>query len=81
LKRVKAKSYPNTIQGVIYQKGQYSTASRLSSVKPSERCYEIANDLLTNGVDDLPDNLVFQSMFKQGKKTYRIIDGEYFCLA
>jgi spore germination cell wall hydrolase CwlJ-like protein len=81
LKRVKAKSYPNTIQGVIYQKGQYSTASRLSSVKPSERCYEIANDLLVNGVDDLPNNLVFQSMFKQGKKIYKIVDGEYFCLA
>lgn len=81
MKRVKAKSYPNTIKGVIYQSGQYSTADRLGSVKPSTRALEIANDILTEGVDELPDNLVFQSMFKQGKKIYKVIDGEYFCLA
>lgn len=81
LKRVKAKGYPSTIRGVIYQKGQYSTAGRLDTVKPSIRALEIANELLIYGTDDLPDNLVFQSMFPQGKKTYKVIDGEYFCLA
>ncbi len=81
LKRVKAKSYPDTIKGVIYQSGQYSTADKLTNVKPSTRAYEIAEELLIYGVDDLPDNLVFQSMFPQGKKVYKKIDGEYFCLA
>lgn len=81
MKRVKSKHYPNTIREVIYQKGQYSTASRLDSVKPSTRALEIANDILVYGVDELPDNLVFQAMFEQGKEVYKKIDGEYFCLA
>lgn len=80
LKRVKSKDYPNTIKGVITQKGQYSTASKLSNVKPSDRCLEIAEELLIYGVDEYPDSLVYQSMFSQGRKTYKVIDGEYFCL-
>lgn len=85
LKRVKAKSYPDTIKGVIYQKGKggraYSTAPMLDSITPSERALEIAEELLIYGAEEYPDNLVFQSMFPQGKKVYKRIDGEYFCLA
>lgn len=81
LNRVKSKQYPNTIRDVIYQRGQYSTAKKLGNVKPSTRALEIANELLIQGVGDYPKNLVFQSMFPQGKKTYKVIDGEYFCLA
>lgn len=80
LKRVKSKDYPNTIKEVITQKGQYSTASKLMNVTPSDRCLEIAEELLIYGVDEYPDSLVYQSMFPQGRKTYKIIDGEYFCL-
>lgn len=81
LKRVKSKAYPNTIYDVIHQKGQYSTASKLDSINPSDKCLEIAEELLIYGVDDYPDKLVFQSMFPQGSKTYAVLDGEYFCLA
>ena len=81
MKRVKSRYYPNTIRKVIYQKGQYSTSNRLHKIRPNERCLEIAGDILRNGVDDLPDNLVFQSLFFQGRKLYKKIDGEYFCLA
>lgn len=81
LKRVKAKGFPNTVYDVIYQKGQYSTAKRLKSIKPSDRALELADELLINGVDEYPDKLVFQSMFPQGHKVYKKIDGEYFCLA
>lgn len=81
MKRVKSDEYPDTIKEVIYQKGQYSTAHKLKSVKPSTRALEIANDILAEGVDELPDNLVFQSMHPQGRKLYKKIDGEYFCLA
>ncbi len=66
---------------MIYQKGQYSTAGMLDSINPSTRALEIANEILIYGVSELPDNLVFQSMFPQGKKIYKKIDGEYFCLA
>ena len=81
MKRVKSKAYPNSIRGVIYQRGQYATAAKLDSVNPSTRALEIANDLLGVGCKELPDNLVFQAMFPQGREVYKKIDGEYFCLA
>lgn len=81
LKRVESKRFPNTIKEVIYQKGQYSTADRIDSVVPDERCLEIAEELLINGVDIYSDNLVYQSMFPQGREIYKVIDGEYFCLS
>lgn len=81
LKRVESKKFPNTIKKVIYQKGQYSTAGRLDSIVPDERCLEIAEELLINGVDIYSDNLVYQSMFPQGRQIYKVIDDEYFCLA
>lgn len=84
LKRVKSKSFPDTIRGVIYETGKwgrsYATAPELSGITPSTRAMEIAEELLIYGVDEYPDSLVFQSMFPQGRKTYRKIDGEYFCL-
>jgi len=85
LKRVKSPCYPDTLEGVIYQEGSggraYSTAPGLEKVVPSERSLEIAEELLVYGVDEYPDTLVFQAMFPQGKRVYRKLDGEYFCLA
>lgn len=80
LKRVKSKSFPDTLKGVIYQKGAYSTAMGLDKVTPSERSIEIAEELLVYGVEEYPDSLVYQSMFPQGSKVYKKLDGEYFCL-
>ena len=82
LKRVKSKHYPDTIMGVISQKGQYSTyADGKFWNEPSKRSMRIAKKLLsTNIVHDYPDNLVFQSEFKQGKSVYKKLGHEYFCL-
>lgn len=80
MKRVKSKLFPNSIKGVIYQPGQYSTAKKLDRVNPSDRCLEIAEELLIYGCDEYPDNLIYQSMFSQGSKLYKKIDGECFCL-
>lgn len=84
LKRVQSKLYPNTIRGVIYQKGKkgraYATAPELNDVTPSARAMEISEELLVYGVDEYPDGLVFQAMFPQGRKIYKELDGEYFCL-
>ena len=83
LKRVKAKNYPNTIMGVISQKGQYSTyADGKFWNEPSKRSMRIAKKLLsTNIVHDYPDNLVFQAEFSQGRSVYKKLGYEYFCLA
>lgn len=83
LKRVKSKHYPDTITGVISQKGQYSTyADGKFWNEPSNRSMRIAKKLLsTNIVHDYPDNLVFQAEFEQGREVYKKLGYEYFCLA
>ena len=83
LKRVKSKHYPDTIMGVISQKGQYSTyADGKFWNEPSKRSMKIAKKLLSKGIaDKYPDNLVFQAEFKQGRKVYKKLGYEYFCLA
>ena len=83
LKRVKAKHYPNTIMGVISQKGQYSTyADGKFWNEPSERSLSIAKKLLTTNIaDKYQDNLVYQAEFRQGKAVYKKLGYEYFCLS
>lgn len=83
LKRVKSKNYPDTIMGVISQKGQYSTyADGKFWNKPSKRSMRIAKKILkTNIAERYPDNLVFQAEFIQGKSVYKKLGYEYFCLA
>ena len=83
INRVKSKYYPDTIMGVISQKGQYSTyADGKFWNEPSKRSMRIAKKLLsTNIVHDYPDNLVFQAEFEQGRAVYKKLGYEYFCLA
>ena len=83
LKRVKSKHYPDTITGVISQKGQYSTyADGKFWNEPSNRSMRIAKKLLSTDIaDDYPDNLVFQAEFEQGRSVYKKLGYEYFCLA
>lgn len=83
MKRVKSDEYPNTIMGVVSQKGQYSTyADGKFWNNPSKRSRKIAKKILeTDIVDKYPDNLVFQAEFKQGKVVYKMLGNEYFCLA
>ena len=83
LKRVKSDEYPDTIMGVISQKGQYSTYSDGKFWnEPSKRSMRIAKKILkTNIAERYPDNLVFQAEFRQGKSVYKKLGYEYFCLA
>lgn len=47
VKRMKSEKYPNTLEGVISQEGQYSTyqTGRIDC-EPDERCLEIAEEIL-----------------------------------
>lgn len=83
LKRVKSKYYPDTIMGVISQKGQYSTyADGKFWNEPSKRSMRIAKKLLSTDIaDDYQDNLVFQAEFEQGRAVYKKLGYEYFCLS
>lgn len=82
VKRMKSKKYPDTLEGVISQKGQYSTyQTGKINCKPDERCLEFAEEILRFNLEkDYPDNLVFQAEFPQGRKIYKRFGHEYFCL-
>ncbi len=84
IKRMRSKGYPNTLGGVICQKGQYATFENglAQSCVPDSRSLEIAEEILRYDLQkNYPDNLVFQSEFKQGKRVYAVYGHEYFCLA
>ena len=70
LNRVKHRAYPNTIRGVVFQKGQYAcTWDGNYYRQPTEANYRNAKWLLENG-SILPANVVYQSKARQGSGTY-----------
>lgn len=78
LNRVESELFPNTIEEVIYQKGQYQCASSGSiNKKPCDRAKQVAINLMENG-SIFPDDVVFQAEFKQGE-VYKKIQNTYFC--
>lgn len=69
---------PDTVKGVITQKGQYSTVNKLFTKPIPKECYRIAVKVLIK--NDTPHSLIYQSMSKQGKSVYKKINTDYFCL-
>ena len=82
MKRVKSKHYPNTIEGVISQRGQYAVyINDTIDCKPDNSCLNIARDILENELEKkYPDGLVYQSEFLQGSSLYLHCGNQYFCL-
>lgn len=79
LNRVASKYFPDTLEGVIYAKGQYAcTWDGNFNRTPLERHYRIAEDLLLNG-SVLPADVVYQAEFKQGSGVYKKVQNMYFC--
>lgn len=79
LNRVKNPNYPNTVKGVVFQKGQYAcTWDGNYYRKPTERNRANAKWLLENG-SILPENVVYQSGGRQGSGVYIKTAYHYFC--
>jgi hypothetical protein len=79
LNRVKHKHYPNTIEGVIFQRRQYAcTWDGNYYRKPTERNWQVAEYLLKNG-SQIPPNVIFQAQFRQGHGVWKKIGTEIFC--
>ena len=79
MNRVKSKNWPNTVEKTLYQKGQYSTTKKFFTQKIPEECYQMAMDILLHGTPDVPENVIFQSTFRQGSGKWKVINGEWFC--
>lgn len=80
LNRVKSTKFPNTIEEVLYQKHpiQYSTTSSFFTEEIPQECYDMATELLLYGAPEVPDNVLYQATFKQGK-IWKELNGEIFC--
>ena len=79
LNRVKSKKFPNTIKGVVFQKGQYaSTWDGNYNKTPNKQSKRVAKYLLENG-SQLPRYVIFQSEFLQGDRVYKKMGNTYFC--
>lgn len=79
LNRVKSEDFPDTLEEVIYQEGQYACIEDGNFDKePSEECWDIAKELLKYG-PVLPENVVFQAEFEQGDGVYCKEQNMIFC--
>lgn len=81
LNRVQSEYFPNSIEEVIYQPGQYQCTELMNSgfyKEPTERCWRIAEELLISGYD-IPSNVLYQAEFKQGSGVYKKVQNMYFC--
>ena len=80
MNRVKSKQFPNTVEEVLYQKNptQYSTTCKFFTVELPKECYEMAADIYRNGTPEVPENVLYQATFSQGK-LWKKLNGEYFC--
>lgn len=90
LNRVDHPYFPNSIEGVLLQYGQYGRlywtgikwpdrASYEVEKNAVERAYRIAEIVLTADNRLLPGDVIFQAEFPQGKETVAQQDGLYFC--
>lgn len=79
LNRVADSRFPNTLNGVVYQKGQYACiGSGMINYTPSQRATDNAKYVLENGTT-IPNNVVWQSQVRQGNGVWKYIQGHYFC--
>jgi hypothetical protein len=83
LNRVKSSKFPESIEGVIFQEGQYRcTWDGNFEKSPSQEDIEVATDLLLNG-SKLPEDVLYQAEFVQGPVYISLTapNGvtEYFC--
>jgi len=79
LNRVAHEAYPDTIKGVVFQRGQYACTWDGNYYRtPTERNREAARWLLTYG-SQIPANVVYQAQFRQGRGVWKKIGNEIFC--
>jgi hypothetical protein len=79
INRMKSDKFPNTLQEVINQPGQYQCVSNGHINKEyDDIAWEIAEELLVYGTT-IDESIVFQAEFQQGSGTYRKIGNTYFC--
>ena len=76
--RMLSPEFPDTLDEVIYQEGQFSTAERVQSAEPTETQY-IAISTALSGPNILPAEVVFFSRKGENDNVWGTIGGHVFC--
>lgn len=69
--RVNDERFPSTVREVVAQPGQYTTAYLTGFGRTPRSCYEAAKAAL-DGTDAVPDDVVWQAQFPQGREAWWI---------
>lgn len=79
--RVADARFPSTLNGVVYQTGQYSCSGRLYSISASAIPARVRANAraAAYGQVECPANVVFQAGFRQGRGVYEKGYNTYFC--
>lgn len=79
INRIKSEKFPDTLQEVINQRGQYQCVENGHINREyDDTAWEISEELLLYGTE-IDETVVFQSEFRQGSGIYRQIGNQYFC--
>lgn len=79
LNRVVNSRFPNSVQEVIYQQGQFTSVKVLSRAQPSARTYEIVDQVLAGETNVVPTDVVYFSRGKANNRPYQKIGDHWFC--
>lgn len=81
LNRVASPEWPNTVHGVLSQKGQFTTWKNVNSRRaaPSDRIMNNLNIVLNGGSNIFPSYTVYFSRGPQNKRIQAHIGDHYFC--
>ena len=79
INRMAHEQYPEALEEVIYQPGQYAVVNNGAINRPyDDIAWEIAEELLTCGTTVDPA-IIYQANFRQGSGVYQQIGNLYFC--
>lgn len=78
LNRVLDSDFKNTVYDVIYEKRQFSTASKLKGTTPNEENYEAVKYVVENGPTIFSTNYVYFSVGKSNGRNFTKLGGHWF---
>ena len=79
LNRVLSDRFPDTVEEVLYQTGQFTPAARLSQTTPTEEQYEAVADAVDGTTCVLGPDVVFFSGAPYNDQVYAVIGNHTFC--
>lgn len=78
LNRVLDSDFEDTVYDVIYEKRQFSTASKLKGTTPNEENYEAVRYVVENGPTIFSTNYVYFSVGKSNGRNFTKLGGHWF---